>query len=114
MEEAKQQYDERDIINVPELSSDIKNPYPITDNRGKIRVTSFVRYFDTELIISNDSKNYKTYVRVYVCQMKNMKNCNQRLNLTIDELLVEMNDELIDPLRRSLRTNRNITSFTFR
>ena len=103
MEEAKQQYDERDIINVPELSSDIKNPYPITDNRGKIRVTSFVRYFDTELIISNDSKNYKTYVRVYVCQMKNMKNCNQRLNLTIDELLVEMNDELIDPLRRSLR-----------
>ena len=44
MEEAKQQYDERDIINVPELSSDIKNPYPITDNRGKIRVTSFVRY----------------------------------------------------------------------
>lgn len=101
--QAKTEYDERENFENLAEFSDLKNPYPISDTRGKIRITSFIRAFHTELNISNDSKNYKTYVRVYVCQMKNMKNCNQRVNLTTSELIQEMNDELIDPLRRSLK-----------
>lgn len=81
----------------------VKNLYPITDPIGKIHALSFINRVETKLTISNDSKSYKNYTKVYLCQMKSYTNCANRYNKTVDEIIRTMDEELKDPLRSSVK-----------